>query len=392
MTDERRDEKILSAAVRQDGRPDEVFQEAPTPGGKDTRGEGAVAATAAIEGGVAVYEASLWGDAWRELRKNPLFVISSIFLVYFILMAAWPPPFSRWPVALAGLGACAATVLLVTSRWMSAFTRRRGRLLAAAICLAPVIVFLLYATTVEGQSPKDADLANSVQFEWGSFDHPFGFDIQGRDYYTRVVYGARVSVVIGLLVVGVDVVIAIILGGFAGFYAGKSDAVISRTADIFFALPVTLAGIVFLNVVGERGLLQVSAVLIFLGWPTLMRLMRSSVLSGKESDYVQAARALGANDLRIMRVHILPNGIAPVIVYATISVGIIISAEAALSFLGVGLQLPAISWGLMISDAQNRITTSPHLLAFPALYLSIVVLVFIILGDALRDALDPRLR
>ena len=392
MTDERRDEKILSAAVRQDGRPDEVFQEAPTPGGKDTRGEGAVAATAAIEGGVAVYEASLWGDAWRELRKNPLFVISSIFLVYFILMAAWPPPFSRWPVALAGLAACAATVLLVTSRWMSAFTRRRGRLLAAAICLAPVIVFLLYATTVEGQSPKDADLANSVQFEWGSFDHPFGFDIQGRDYYTRVVYGARVSVVIGLLVVGVDVVIAIILGGFAGFYAGKSDAVISRTADIFFALPVTLAGIVFLNVVGERGLLQVSAVLIFLGWPTLMRLMRSSVLSGKESDYVQAARALGANDLRIMRVHILPNGIAPVIVYATISVGIIISAEAALSFLGVGLQLPAISWGLMISDAQNRITTSPHLLAFPALYLSIVVLVFIILGDALRDALDPRLR
>jgi len=392
LTDERRDEKILSAAVRQDGRPDEVFQEAPTPGGKDTRGEGAVAATAAIEGGVAVYEASLWGDAWRELRKNPLFVISSIFLVYFILMAAWPPPFSRWPVALAGLAACAATVLLVTSRWMSAFTRRRGRLLAAAICLAPVIVFLLYATTVEGQSPKDADLANSVQFEWGSFDHPFGFDIQGRDYYTRVVYGARVSVVIGLLVVGVDVVIAIILGGFAGFYAGKSDAVISRTADIFFALPVTLAGIVFLNVVGERGLLQVSAVLIFLGWPTLMRLMRSSVLSGKESDYVQAARALGANDLRIMRVHILPNGIAPVIVYATISVGIIISAEAALSFLGVGLQLPAISWGLMISDAQNRITTSPHLLAFPAFYLSIVVLVFIILGDALRDALDPRLR
>jgi len=392
LTDERRDEKILSAAVRQDGHPDEVFQEAPTPGGKDTRGEGAVAATAAIEGGVAVYEASLWGDAWRELRKNPLFVISSIFLVYFILMAAWPPPFSRWPVALAGLAACAATVLLVTSRWMSAFTRRRGRLLAAVVCLAPLVVFLLYATTVEGQSPKDADLANSVQFEWGSFDHPFGFDIQGRDYYTRVVYGARVSVVIGLLVVGVDVVIAIILGGFAGFYAGKSDAVISRTADIFFALPVTLAGIVFLNVVGERGLLQVSAVLIFLGWPTLMRLMRSSVLSGKESDYVQAARALGANDLRIMRVHILPNGIAPVIVYATISVGIIISAEAALSFLGVGLQLPAISWGLMISDAQNRITTSPHLLAFPALYLSIVVLVFIILGDALRDALDPRLR
>jgi ABC-type dipeptide/oligopeptide/nickel transport system permease subunit len=116
------------------------------------------------------------------------------------------------------------------------------------------------------------------------------------------------------------------------------------------------------------------------------------VLSGRESDYVQAAKALGASDWRIMRVHILPNGIAPVIVYATISVGIIISAEAALSFLGVGLELPAISWGLMISDAQNRILTSPHLLFFPGAALSLLVLCFIILGDTLRDALDPRLR
>jgi ABC-type dipeptide/oligopeptide/nickel transport system permease subunit len=133
-------------------------------------------------------------------------------------------------------------------------------------------------------------------------------------------------------------------------------------------------------------------VLIILGWPTLMRLMRSTVLSGKEADYVAAARALGASDWRIMRVHILPNAIAPVIVYATITVGIIISAEAALSFLGVGLRLPAISWGLMISNAQNRILEQPHLLLFPALFLSVLVLCFILLGDALRDALDPKLR
>jgi ABC-type dipeptide/oligopeptide/nickel transport system permease subunit len=387
----RQEEVEAAARGETEGAPDAVFDSTGTPV-RDTPAQGAVAAASAIEAGAATYEASLWGDAWRDLRRNPLFVAASIFLVYFILVAAWPSPFTRWPVGLLGLAASTATVLLVTSKWASSLVHRRGRLLATVVCVAPLVVFLLYATTVQGQDPTDADLANSVDFEWFSFDHPFGFDIQGRDYYTRVVYGARVSVIIGLLVVGVDVVIALILGGIAGYYAGKSDAVISRTADVFFALPITLAGIVFLNVVGERGLLQVSAVLIFLGWPTLMRLMRSSVLSGKESDYVQAARALGANDLRIMRVHILPNGIAPVIVYATISVGIIISAEAALSFLGVGLQLPAISWGLMISDAQNRITTSPHLLAFPALYLSVVVLVFIILGDALRDALDPRLR
>jgi ABC-type dipeptide/oligopeptide/nickel transport system permease subunit len=240
------------------------------------------------------------------------------------------------------------------------------------------------------QDPHFADLSRSV--EAPSAEHWFGFDIQGRDYFARVLYGTRVSLIIGLLVVGVDVVIAIILGCIAGFYGRSLDTIIGRGADIWFALPTTLAGIVFLSVLDQRGLFQVAAVLIFLGWPTLMRLMRSSVLAGKEADYVQAARALGASDLRILRVHILPNGIAPVIVYATIFVGIVVSAEAALSFLGVGLELPNISWGLMISDAQGRILTSPHLLLFPGTFLSLFVLCFIILGDQLRDALDPRLR
>jgi len=292
-------------------------------------------ATAAAEGGAPLYQASLWGDAWRQLRRRPLFWISAILLVTFTLMAIAPGLFA-------------------------------------------------------GHDPRDCLLEHSV--ERPSRSHWFGYDIQGCDYFARVVYGTRVSLTIGLLVVGVDVVIAIILGSIAGFYGGFWDALVSRLADIWFALPTVLAGIVFLNVMGEPGLLQVSLVLIFLGWPTLMRLMRSSVLAGKEADYVQAARALGASDWRILRVHILPNGIAPVIVYGTITVGIIISAEAALSFLGVGLQLPAISWGLMIDHAQERLLTSPHLLFFPGVFLSVLVLCFIILGDALRDALDPRLR
>lgn len=299
-----------------------------------TAGAAGVAAAAA-EGGISDYQASLWGDAWRQLRRNPLFLIAITLLTLFTVMAVAPG--------------------LFTSR-----------------------------------SPEFADLSRTVETPSGS--HWFGFDIQGRDYYTRVIYGTRVSLIIGLLVVGIDVVIAILLGSIAGFFGRFWDGLIGRMADIWFALPTTLAGIVFLSVMGTRGLLQVSFVLIFLGWPTLMRLMRSSVLAGKESDYVLAARALGASNWRILRVHILPNGIAPVIVYGTISVGIIISAEAALSFLGVGLQLPAISWGLMISDAQNRILQSPHLLLFPALFLSTLVLCFIIIGDALRDALDPRLR
>ena len=298
-------------------------------------GVGERAAVVAAEGGVSEYQASLWGDAGRQLRKNPLFLTAAVLLVVFTLMALFPGLFTS-------------------------------------------------------QDPRACDLANSVGRP--SRGHWFGFDIQGCDYYTRVVYGTRVSLTIGLLVVGVDVVIALFLGSIAGFYGGGIDAFLGRVADIWFALPTVLAGIVFLNMLGEPGLFQVSFVLIFLGWPTLMRLMRGSVIGGKEADYVQAARALGASDWRIMRVHILPNGIAPVIVYATISVGIIISAEAALSFLGVGLQLPAISWGLMINAAQNRILTSPHLLLFPGVFLSLLVLCFIIIGDTLRDALDPRLR
>jgi oligopeptide transport system permease protein len=312
-------------------------------------GAGAVAAASAVEGGISEYQASLWGDAWRQLRRKPLFLIAAGLLVLFVAIAIAPGVFA---------GLCNAC---------KEFTSQSPR------------------------HPADyADLSRSV--EAPSAQHWFGFDIQGRDYFTRVLYGTRVSLIIGFLVVGVDVVIAIFLGCIAGFYGRAFDAVIGRGADIWFALPTTLAGLVFLSVLDNRGLFQVSAVLIFLGWPTLMRLMRSSVLAGKEADYVQAARALGANDLRILRVHILPNGIAPVIVYATISVGIIVSAEAALSFIGVGLQLPNISWGLMIADSEGRLLSSPHLLLFPGAFLSVFVLCFIILGDQLRDALDPRLR
>jgi oligopeptide transport system permease protein len=303
--------------------------------GSGVQAQGSTAAAAAIEGGVSEYQASLWGDAWRQLRRKPLFLISATLLIVFTVMAIAPR---------------------------------------------------LFTST----DPNFADLSRSV--ETPSAQHWFGFDIQGRDYFARVIYGTRVSLIIGLLVVGIDVVIGILLGSIAGYYGGKLDTFIGRAADIWFALPTTLAGIVFLSVLGQRGLFQVAFVLIFLAWPTLMRLMRSAVLAGKEADYVQAAKALGANDWRIMRVHVLPNGIAPVIVYATISVGIIVSAEAALSFLGVGLQLPAISWGLMISDSQGRLLSSPHLLLFPGAFLSVFVLCFIILGDQLRDALDPRLR
>lgn len=321
----------------------------PAEGQPDDRGPGVAApggATGAqIAGAVGdapMHQASLWGDAWRQLRKSPLFIIPMVFLAIFTVMAIAPGLFTS-------------------------------------------------------QDPKACNVRNNIVdgelLIRGPVDqHPFGFDVQGCDYYSRVIYGTRVSLSIGLLTVFFSTLIAVSLGSISGFYGGWIDGVVARFTDIIFAIPLVLGGIIVLNSLGQRTLLTVSFALLIFIWPTTMRLMRSSVLSIKEMDYVQAARAMGAKDVRIMRKHILPNGLAPVIVYSTITVGITIATEATLTFLGVGLQLPAISWGLMISGAQFRILEYPHLLFFPAIFLIVMVFSFILLGDALRDALDPRSR
>ena len=198
---------------------------------------------------------------------------------------------------------------------------------------------------------------------------------------------------IGLLVVGGSLIIGVVLGALAGFYGGWFDALMSRITDIFFGLPLILGAIILLSAFTvDRGLLHVAGALIAFGWMTILRLLRSSVIAVKSSDYVLAARALGANDWRLITSHILPNAIAPVLVYSTIAIGGIIAAEATLSFLGIGLQAPSISWGLQINGARAFVRTSPHLLLIPSAFLSVTVLSFIMLGDALRDALDPKLR
>jgi oligopeptide transport system permease protein len=281
-------------------------------------------------------QASLWSDAWLELRRSPAFLVSTALILVVGLMAIAPQ--------------------LLTSR-----------------------------------DPYDCDLSAHFMGRPGP-GHPFGFDILGCDYYTRVIYGARASVTIGLLAVAGSVIIAVAGGMLAGYYGSWIDAVVARITDVWFAVPTILGGIVILSALQRKGILEVTLVLTVLGWPVMLRLMRSSVLSTIQADYIDAARALGASDWRIMCRHILPNAIAPVIVYATISVGVVISAEAALTFLGVGLQAPAISWGLQLEAARDRLLQAPHLLLFPGLFLSVTILAFILMGDALRDALDPRLR
>jgi ABC-type dipeptide/oligopeptide/nickel transport system permease subunit len=195
-----------------------------------------------------------------------------------------------------------------------------------------------------------------------------------------------VLTVIGVLIIGV------LVGAPAGYFGGWIDSLLARVTDVFFGIPLCLGALILLTVSAQRSVWTVAMALIAFGWMTAMRLVRSSVVAIRGSDYVLAAQALGAPTLRILVRHILPNALAPVLVYATIAVGTFISAEAALTYLGIGLQAPEISWGLQINVAQSLIGTSPHLLFFPALFLSITVLGFILLGDTLRDALDPKRR
>ena len=233
-------------------------------------------------------------------------------------------------------------------------------------------------------------LADSL--EPPSSEHWFGTDQQGCDVYTLTVYGARPSVMVGILGVLITTAVGAVVGLIAGFYGRWIDAVISRIVDIFYGLPLILGGIALLTAVRLPGIWGVVLVLAVLGWVPMARMVRSTTLEGKSQDYTMAARALGANNRRLMFRHILPNAIGPGIVLAVISLGAFIAVEATFSFLGLGIQAPDFSWGTMISDAQTVFFAAPWTLLFPAGFLSLTVLAFILLGDAIRDALDPRLR
>lgn len=284
-------------------------------------------------------QTSLARDAWKDMRRNPVFLLSVTVVVVMLIMAVWPGLFAGW----FGSG-----------------------------------------------DPRLCDLAASNNGP--DPGHPFGYDTQGCDVYANVVYGASASISVGLLVTLFCLLLAVVLGSVSGFFGGWFDALISRISDVFFGFPFLLGCLILLTTLPDRNIWTVSLVLALLGWPTLARLMRSTVVSIVNVDYVLAARGLGASNWRIISRHILPNAITPVIVLSTLNIGYYIVAEATLTFLGVGLQYPAISWGLQLSAAQSSFTVSPHLLIFPSLFLGITVLSFVVLGDIIRDVFDPKLR
>lgn len=246
----------------------------------------------------------------------------------------------------------------------------------------------LFAGLFGNGDPRACDLRNSAaQARPG---HPFGFDLQGCDIWANVVYGTQSSITVGVLATLIALVIAVVLGTAAGLYGGIIDWLISRLTEVFLGFPFLLAAIVVLNSIGERNVWTVSAVLGVFGWPTMARLVRSSVRSIRSSEYVLAARTMGLGSARIVMRYVLPNSLSPVFILATIAIGAVIVAESSLTYLGVGLQPPAISWGLQIAAGSRIFQSAPHVLLLPSVFLAATVLSVIVLGDALRAATDPR--
>ncbi len=276
-----------------------------------------------------------WAETWRKLHRRPKFIVAAALILLVLVVAAFPA---------------------------------------------------VFATGDPGYADPSQSLVGPSAAHW------FGTDLQGHDIYTRTVYGARASVTVGLGATLLVFVVGGALGALAGFYGGWADAVVSRITDVFFGLPLLLAAIVLMQVLHHRTVWTVIAILALFGWPQVARIARGAVLEVRGSEYVLAAKALGLYRFQILLRHALPNALGPVIAVATITLGIFIVTEATLSYLGVGLPTSVVSWGGDINLAQTRLRAGSPILFYPAGALAITVLAFMMMGDALRDALDPASR
>ena len=264
--------------------------------------------------------------------------------------------------------------------------RRNGHLLTAGALLTVLAAMAAVPGAFTDADPRDCSLSRSlVEPSW---EHPFGFDIFGCDYAAQTIYGTRASMLLAVVVVVGAGLVALILGTAAGYAGGVLDAVISRITDVWSGIPLILGGIVLLSATDERGLLQVIVVLVAFSWPPMVRVMRVSTQQVKQLDYVTAARALGVGPLRLLRRHIVPNAVRPLVVFASAYAGVLISAEAILTFAGVGLMRPTQSWGILLFQAQARLIQAPHLLIFPSVFLIAAVLGFVLLGEGLQRRRD----
>ncbi|HET9610710.1 MAG TPA: ABC transporter permease [Acidimicrobiales bacterium] len=267
---------------------------------------------------------------------------------------------------------------------------RRNRL--AIVGLGFVVLLILVALFAPWIAPYSITDRASGQFRQPpSADHWFGTDNIGRDMFSRVVHGARVSLRIGISATVISLVIGLALGAMSGFFGGTTDTLLMRLTDVFLAIPYIILAVAIASVVG-RSENSVILILGLTGWLFIARIVRASFLSLKRLEYVEAATALGFSRTRIMFRHILPNALQPIIVYGTIAIGSVILAEAALSFVGVGPQEPTPAWGAMVAQGRGSLSNAPHILFFPGAAIFLTVLAFVFVGDGLRDALDPKLK
>ncbi len=268
---------------------------------------------------------------------------------------------------------------------------KRNRL--AMLGLGFIVLLVLVAIFAPLIAPYSITERASGHFREGpSLDHWFGTDAIGRDVFSRVVYGARVSLRIGIIATIITLVIGLIFGAVSGFFGGITDTLIMRLTDVFLAIPYIVLAVAIATVAG-RSENSIIIILGITGWLSVARIVRASFLGLKRLEYVEAAAALGFSRTRIMFRHILPNALQPIIVYGTIAVGAVILSEAALSFIGVGPQEPIPAWGAMVAQAgAGSLASAPHMLFFPGAAIFLTVLAFVFVGDGLRDALDPKLK
>jgi len=303
----------------------------------------------------------LWADSWRRLKRNKLALAGLCIIVVFIAIGATETVFYQmhWHVR----------------------ASQQASLSNAPGYLAPYdpneINYSL-SPTGSGAPP--------------SLKHPFGTDYLGRDILSRTLIATRVAMLVGIIAVAIALTLGLLLGPVSGYFGGWVDSVIMRVADIFFAFPYILFVLLIMSVLGQ-GFQNVFIAIGVLGWATFARIVRGQILSIKSMEYVEAARAQGAGDLRIIFRHVLPNSMAPVYVAVAMAVGGAIATEAALSYLGIGVQPPNSSWGLMISDAVQYLQDGNWwYLFFPSIALVLTVFGFISFGNGLRDATDPKLK
>lgn len=278
---------------------------------------------------------SYWKDSWRKLKKNKLAIVGLVFVIIMILAAILVP-------------------------WMSKFTFNATNL--------------------------------AITNQWPSAEHWFGTDSLGRDLFVRVFYGARYSLIIGFAASILNLLIGIVYGGISGFAGGRVDNVMMRIVDVIYSIPMTIYVILLLVIFEKGGLLNIIVALAISYWIGMARIVRSEILQLKQQEFILAARTLGASSKRILFKHLIPNCIGSIIVTLTLQIPSAIFTEAFLSFIGLGLTPPRASWGTLANEAINTLRLFPYQILFPTLAICLTILSFNMLGDGLRDALDPKIQ